>query len=237
MAELAILINALTENPLETTLFLLIAASLLVTALLAVYSKQISHSVFWLATFLILIAFTFLWQLKSEYIAFIQIIVYAGGIVVLLLFAVMITGKVSEYPKHPTVDDLKLAILRDGLLGLLFLMFIVLTLQGTDLTVLDGTPRSEAVAFFFQDSQSMILAVIKSFLVNYGLLAMLLSLTLLTAMLGAVHLVRKKPGEVLEMVISGVDPDELIAQEVDLEEVLVEPGIDPLHQQSDESNS
>ncbi len=235
MVDLATILESLTVNPLETTLFFLVAASLLITALLAVYSKQISHSVFWLATFLVLVALTFLWQLKSEYIAFIQLIVYAGGIVVLLLFAVMITGKVSEYPKHPTVDDPKLAFLRDVLLGLLFLMFIILTLSSSDFGILDGQQTENAAAFFSGSSQEAILQVIQSFLIDYGLLAMLLSLTLLTAMLGAVHLVRKKPGEVLERVISGLAPEELIEKKVDLEDVLAEPGIDPLHEQEKES--
>lgn len=229
MTDLATILNTLTVNPLETTLFLLMAASLLITALLAVYSKQIAHSVFWLATFLVLVALTFLWSLQSEYIAFIQLIVYAGGIVVLLLFAVMITGKVSEYPKHPTVDDPKLAFLRDALLGILFVMFITLALSSSDFSILDGEQRAEAVSFFSQDSQSAILEVVRSFLIDYGLLAMLLSLTLLTAMLGAVHLVKKKPGEVLEKVISGIDPDEL-EEQVDLEAVVLEPGTDPLHE-------
>ncbi len=231
MADLTTILESLTVNPWESMLFLIIAASLIITALLVIYSKQIAHSVFWLATFLILVAITFLWQLKSEYIAFIQLIVYAGGIVVLLLFAVMITGKVSEYPKHPTVDDPKLAFLRDTLLSLMFVMFMVLALSSSDFSVLDAEASVGAAKFFSQTSQEALLAVVQSFLIDYGLLAMLLSLTLLTAMLGAVHLVRKKPGEVLEKVISGIDPEELIEKRVDLEDVLVEPGIDPLHEQ------
>jgi NADH:ubiquinone oxidoreductase subunit 6 (subunit J) len=66
------------------------AAGVLIPGLLVVTSRNILHSALWLLPCLASVAGLFL-LLGAELLAAIQILVYCGGIVVLVLFAVMLT--------------------------------------------------------------------------------------------------------------------------------------------------
>lgn len=76
----------------ELLLFLFLAASALISALLVVASKEIVHSVIALATCFISIAALFI-MLSAEFIAIVQILVYVGAVVVVILFGIMLTKR------------------------------------------------------------------------------------------------------------------------------------------------
>ncbi len=76
----------------ELFLFLFLAASALISALLVVASKEIVHSVIALATCFISIAALFI-MLSAEFIAIVQILVYVGAVVVVILFGIMLTKR------------------------------------------------------------------------------------------------------------------------------------------------
>jgi NADH-quinone oxidoreductase subunit J len=76
----------------ELLLFLFLAASALISALLVVVSKEIVHSVIALATCFISIAALFI-MLSAEFIAIVQILVYVGAVVVVILFGIMLTKR------------------------------------------------------------------------------------------------------------------------------------------------
>lgn len=76
----------------ELFLFLLLAASALISALLVVASKEIVHSVIALATCFISIAALFI-MLSAEFVAIVQILVYVGAVVVVILFGIMLTKR------------------------------------------------------------------------------------------------------------------------------------------------
>ena len=76
----------------ELFLFLFLAASALISALLVVASKEIVHSVIALATCLISIAALFI-MLSAEFVAIVQILVYVGAVVVVILFGIMLTKR------------------------------------------------------------------------------------------------------------------------------------------------
>ncbi len=63
---------------------------LIFSAIKVVVSKNIVHSAFYLAVSLLCIAIYFI-LLRAEYLAAVQILVYIGAIVVLILFALMLT--------------------------------------------------------------------------------------------------------------------------------------------------
>jgi NADH-quinone oxidoreductase subunit J len=73
-------------------LFLFLASSALISALLVIASKEIVHSVIALATCFISIAALFI-MLSAEFVAIVQILVYVGAVVVVILFGIMLTKR------------------------------------------------------------------------------------------------------------------------------------------------
>ena len=75
--------------------FLLLSAGVLLPALAVVFSRSIVHSALWLLPCLVSVAGLFV-LLGAELLAGIQLLVYCGGVVVLILFAVMLTHGVGD---------------------------------------------------------------------------------------------------------------------------------------------
>jgi len=75
--------------------FLLLAAGVLLPALAVVFSRNIVRAALWLLPCLISVAGLFV-LLGAELLAGIQVLVYCGGIVVLILFGVMLTYGVGD---------------------------------------------------------------------------------------------------------------------------------------------
>lgn len=82
-------------------IFYIIAAFILGTAVLSVTTRKIFRSAIWLLFSLIGIAALFFWM-EVEFIAAVQIVVYVGGIVVLIIFSIFLTQQsAKEMPKAP----------------------------------------------------------------------------------------------------------------------------------------
>ena len=82
-------------------IFYIIAAFILGTGLLAMTTRKIFRSAIWLLFSLIGIAALYFW-LQVEFIAAVQIVVYVGGIVVLIIFSIFLTQQSGkEMPKQP----------------------------------------------------------------------------------------------------------------------------------------
>lgn len=80
-------------------LFYLISAYILGTGIMAVTTRRIFRASVWLLFSLVGIAALYFWM-DLEFIAAIQIIVYVGGIVVLIIFSIFLTQKSGdEMPK------------------------------------------------------------------------------------------------------------------------------------------
>jgi NADH-quinone oxidoreductase subunit J len=79
----------------STIIFYLIAALTLVSAVLAVTTRQIFRAAIYLLFSLIGIAGFYFW-LQYEFIAAVQIVVYVGGIVVLIIFSIFLTQQAGD---------------------------------------------------------------------------------------------------------------------------------------------
>jgi NADH-quinone oxidoreductase subunit J len=79
----------------STIIFYLLAALTLGSALLAVTTRQIFRAAIYLLFSLIGIAGFYFW-LQYEFIAAVQIVVYVGGIVVLIIFSIFLTQQAGE---------------------------------------------------------------------------------------------------------------------------------------------
>lgn len=76
--------------PASAIFFYVIAAVILVTALLSVTTRRIFRAAIWLLFSLMGIAGVYFW-LDMNFLAAVQIVVYVGGIVVLIIFSVFLT--------------------------------------------------------------------------------------------------------------------------------------------------
>jgi len=79
----------------STIIFYLLAALTLVSGILSVSTRQIFRAAIYLLFSLIGIAGIYFW-LNYQFIAAVQIIVYVGGIVVLIIFSIFLTQQAGE---------------------------------------------------------------------------------------------------------------------------------------------
>ena len=81
--------------PYTTILFYVLAFIIVVSAVMVVFNKNVVHSAF--SLFFTLFAISGIYVLlKADFIALTQIMVYVGGILILLIFGVMMTTKVTN---------------------------------------------------------------------------------------------------------------------------------------------
>ena len=81
-------------------IFYILSAFILGTALLSVTTRKIFRSAIWLLFSLINIAGLYFW-LEVEFIAAVQIVVYVGGIVVLIIFSLFLTQQAGKEMLKP----------------------------------------------------------------------------------------------------------------------------------------
>ena len=76
-------------------IFLIISILTIISTIMVVQSRKLVHSAIYLAgTFIGTAAFFIL--LKAEFIAWVQVLVYVGAVVTLILFTIMLTRKGEE---------------------------------------------------------------------------------------------------------------------------------------------
>lgn len=91
--------------PASAIFFYVLAALILVSAVLSVTSRKIFRSAIWLLFSLIGIAGIYFW-LDMNFLAAVQIIVYVGGIVVLIIFSVFLTQGSGQTLPFPSIGRL-----------------------------------------------------------------------------------------------------------------------------------
>ena len=83
-------------------IFYILAAFILGTAILSVTTTKIFRSAIWLLFSLIGVAGLYFW-LEVEFIAAVQIVVYVGGIVVLIIFSIFLTQQSGKEMVKPGI--------------------------------------------------------------------------------------------------------------------------------------
>jgi len=159
--------------------FIVFAVGTLVPAAMVVVSRNIVHSALWLLTSLASVAGLYL-LLGAELLAAIQILVYCGGIVVLFLFAIMLTPGVG----HADVQVHN----RQTFWGLL----VALVFAGVAMHLLRDETWALAPAANLGDVTGRLAGAL---LENYALAFEAASVILLVAMVGAIVIVRAEPRE------------------------------------------
>jgi NADH-quinone oxidoreductase subunit J len=163
----------------NSILFLVLSFIAVVAALLVIFSKSPVYSVLFLIVTFFAVAAHFAFLLHAEFLAIVNIIVYAGAIMVLFLFVIMLLNlnKQSEQGQ-PFLTKLA-AIVAGGL----FLFTLFVALKGNAFS-LHTSPRSSM--------QIGLVKVLGKVLFSEYLLPFELSSVLfLSAMIGAVMLGKK----------------------------------------------
>jgi NADH-quinone oxidoreductase subunit J len=157
--------------------FGIIAAGLLLSALFVVSSRNLVHAVLWLAMTLSMTAVLFVF-LGAPFLAGIQILLYTGGIITLMLFGVMLTRRAegvqipNEEAPHRKLPALLAAASFFGL--------VAAAMRGTP-----SLPKAEPAAPTKTD------LIGESFLTEHLLAFEVLSVLLLAAMVGAIVIARR----------------------------------------------
>ncbi len=160
-------------------LFCILSVITLATAFLTIYSRNPIHSAIYLVICFFSIAGHYL-ILNSQFLAIVHIIVYAGAIMILMLFTIMLMNLNKENEVH------KPRVTRLGAISLFVLMCIVL------ITIfINSKPIVGEYDTTGQDYQSI--KVLGKVLLNeYMVPFEFASILLLVAMIGAVLLSKKE---------------------------------------------
>ena len=86
----------------STIIFFMLAALTLVSAVLAVSTRHIFRAAIFLLFTLMGVAGLYFWM-QYDFIAAVQIIVYVGGITVLIIFSIFLTQQAGELLPKPTI--------------------------------------------------------------------------------------------------------------------------------------
>lgn len=165
-----------------TIIFYLLAAMTLGSALLAVTSRQIFRSAIYLLFSLIGIAGIYFW-LDYAFIAAVQIVVYVGGIVVLIIFSIFLTQQAGEdLPKPKWMQQLFAALA--AFCGFALVLVQVLQYGFTQVTQ-TGTAEVDRIGRLMLSTGESGMAFPFE----------LVSVLLLAAMIGCIVIAMRKPEE------------------------------------------
>jgi len=160
----------------STAVFYLICLITVVSAGMVAFSRNIIYSAFSLLGTFMGVAGIYVF-LGADFVAAVQVLIYVGGILVLILFAVMLTHRITDVEITNRAAGTVPALLVIG-------VFIFLLIQ-----TVKETPWVKAKEVVFVATTAKIG---DSFLYEYLLPFELASLVLLGAMIGAVVLSRKE---------------------------------------------
>jgi len=164
-----------------TLLFYLFAVAAVLLALGVVTSQRILRAAVYLAGVLVCTAGYYL-LLDMEFLAGIQVLVYIGGIVVLLVFAIMLTSSPEFREERPPVHRNLLGLLGAGA----FFVLTVILLARTKFAVnADGARPENEVAEIGRNLLNYDVG-------GYVLPFEIISLLLLAALIGGIVIARKK---------------------------------------------
>lgn len=160
-------------------LFYFFALIIVGSALVVVFSKNIVHSAFSLLFTLFGIAAIYV-LLNADFLAIVQLIVYIGGILVLIIFGVMLTHKVTEIQiKTNNISVLPATIVVGAFLGLL----------------LGPITRNSWYVTEPKNLNNTILEIGSNLLTNYMIPFQIAGILLLIALIGSVMIARKSKRE------------------------------------------
>lgn len=158
-------------------LFWVVAATAVGSAAMVLFTRSIVHMAFWLLASLAGFAGLYL-HLGADFLGFVQVVVYIGGILILFVFGVMLTNR-ADVPVRPEASwRFLLPGVVAGLASGCFLVYLLTSVWARTPARegLRGAPTSEEIGALFMS--------------RYILPFEVVSVLLLVAMVGATYLAR-----------------------------------------------
>lgn len=173
-------------------LFDIMSAIALVSALYVAASKNLVRSVFMFFVTLFALAGLYVLSL-ADFVAITQVVIYVGGILVLILFAFMLSGRESLYALEQGRGKLlKISNLPALLIAALFLIVMVNIFIKTDADHLNWIRQSATEHNIIVNSGEMTGNIGVNLMTRYLLPFEVISVLLMMALIGAAHLSRKE---------------------------------------------
>ena len=160
-------------------IFYAIAALILGSALLAVTSLKIFRAAIWLLFSLVGIAALYFWM-QVEFIAAIQIVVYVGGIVVLIIFSIFLTQQSGNKMAKPASSK----IIFSALAAILGIAFTYNLINHCGFNTVSAQPFNSSVS---EIGTQMLSTTAYGFILPFEVVSMLL----LAAMVGCIVIAMK----------------------------------------------
>ena len=159
-------------------MFYLLSGVILICSLLSVTTRKILRAAVYLL-FVLIATSGFYFLLNYEFLAAVQLTLYAGGIVVLIIFSILLTSHISHRFKHPNLFNLiaGVGVALIGIVTVLYTVFSTSFTLGTETMPVDMT----AVGTQLLDTGKN----------GYVLPFELISILLLAAMLAAIVIAKK----------------------------------------------
>ena len=163
---------------------LVLLALAVVAALLTVTSRRLVHSALWLAVVLAALAGAFV-VLHAEFVAGVQLLIYVGAVVVLLVFGIMLTRSPTD--SNDNLNNGRTALATVVSLSTALLLVVVTWRAFRDVTVDAGA--ADAVT-----ARSLGDALFSTWVLPFEVLSVLL----LAAVVGAIGLSRRTPDDLAD---------------------------------------
>jgi NADH-quinone oxidoreductase subunit J len=125
-------------------LFVLLGLVAVGSALLVVTTRNMVHAALWLVVTLGAVAGVFL-LLAAEFLAWVQVLIYVGAVVVLLLFALMLTKAPTGPQPDLSATRVLPAALVAGLVGAVLVTTVVAGFAGVEIDLDDAVVGSAEV--------------------------------------------------------------------------------------------
>ncbi len=163
------------SNLIALNIFYIIAGIVIIFSIMTVTLKNIFHSALSLILVLFGIAAVYIY-LEAEFLALVQILIYVGAITVLIIFAIMLTAKISDKSLKQNNEQKPISFLI-SLTAAVILIFVLIQVNSS----------TKAIDF----KSPSLMSIGKELLTKYVLPFELISLILLAALIGAIVIGRK----------------------------------------------
>jgi NADH-quinone oxidoreductase subunit J len=160
-------------------IFFVLASAIVLFSVLSVASRRILRAAIFLLFVLVAMAGLY-YMMNFQFLAAVQLLVYAGGIVVLIIFSILLTSQINSKLDLPKGSHLVMG-------GLTAIGGIVLSVM----TILDYTFKPTRLAPVGTDMRSIGRHLLETGDQGYALPFEVISILLLAAMVGSIFIAQK----------------------------------------------
>jgi len=160
-------------------IFFALAAMAVASAIMVVTGRNLFHAAMFLGAHLLSIA-GFYFLLNAELVGILQVFVYVGGVVVVVLFGIMLTAQITNVRLTSAMEQRWVTVV--SLIGLVGLLAFVV--RDTVFRISEMAPVEDTTSF-----------IGRLFMTDYILPFEVISILLLAALIGAVVIAREEGGK------------------------------------------